>query len=841
MATPRPPDPADLETRSRQRLPGGLNVGVTDEPDLSDWLAGRPADQLAEILAHRPDAFWGAPLHGLQDLGSRLLRPASIARAVAALPLPGFQLVHALVALGPRPTLVSAAALLARGSRSAAEHQAAVKSILELLEQRALAWTTADGVIAVNPGVRVVIDEPLGLGRTVAGHLEHTATDQLQSMVRTLGLSVGTRRAAMTAGLTRFLTDPLEVQALLTAAPDAAAARLLSLAADRHSNTHHPRNQLEREGDNWARRRGLLYGGQYYEPDMPVEVILAVLGDGLTVNFHPDPPVVATRPVTSDSVVAAAAAAAGEIAETVAALIDAMTRAPIPALKSGGVGTREVTRTAKQLGVDDVTVRLALELVRDVGLLGGTLSGVGAGEAAGPWRSGDPSARFADLAVAWWGLPVTPTISRNEEGKALPALGGRIADGSAMDLRWSVLAAIAALGTGVGVAEKASLVQRMNWQSPGLVNPEDPAITAIWAEAHTLGVLAQGALTPIGSALIDRDPDGLLAVAEALLAPAATVGTFGSDLTVMVAGSPSAAVSALLDSCADRESRGAAVVWRFSPVSVRRALDEGVTADELLLGLRAIADTELPQPLTYLIGDVRRRHGNLVVLPALCCVRSQEESLLVEVAAHRGLRALRPFQLAPTVLSFQADPDAVLTALRTAGYLPVPADDSGVIYLRRRPGAGVAGARPDLDDPGPVRDRLRDLGSDGGAEGAGRPSAALVELAAELLAVAGAEVTADVAAEPAGASAGDDPMATAQLIEVFGSQLAPIERRQLVYAIDHQLPVEITYRSGTGGITTRTISDIELDLNQLRAWCHLRDDERVFAVDRVIQVMPARS
>ena len=79
-----------------------------------------------------------------------------------------------------------------------------------------------------------------------------------------------------------------------------------------------------------------------------------------------------------------------------------------------------------------------------------------------------------------------------------------------------------------------------------------------------------------------RDPDALLAVAGSLLAPAASVGRFGSDLTVMVAGSPSAAVSALLDSCADRESRGAAVVWRFSPASVRRALDEGVGADELV-------------------------------------------------------------------------------------------------------------------------------------------------------------------------------------------------------------------------------------------------------------------
>lgn len=821
-----------------------MNVGVDDEPDLIDWLGRRTPDELADILAQRPDARWGAPLRGLEDLGSRLQGAASVARAISALPLPGFQLVHALVALGPRPTVDAVCALLARGNRSSSDHRSTVRAVLDLLQDRALAWATGDADVAVNPGVRLVIDEPLGIGRTVAGHLEHTATDQLQSIVRTLGLPIGTRRAEMTTGLTRFLTDPGQVSALLATAPEAASNRLLSLAADRHSDAHHPRNQVEREGDNWARRRGLLYGGQYYEPDIPVEIILAVLGDSLTVNFHPDPPMVATRLVATESLPAATAAAAGEFAETVAALVDAMTRSPIPTLKSGGVGTREVTRLAKQLGIDDFTLRLALELIRDVGLLAGTPSGVGTAEATAGWRSGDPSARYADLTVAWWGLPVTPTISRNEEGKALPALGGRIADGSAMDLRWSVLAAIAALPDGLGVADEETLVHRMNWQSPGLVDPDDPAIAAIWTEAHTLGVLAQGALTPIGSALIDRDPEKLLEVAAGMLAPAATVGNFGSDLTVMVAGAPSAAVSTLLDSCADRESRGAAVVWRFSPGSVRRALDEGVTADELLLRLRAIAETELPQPLTYLIGDVRRRHGNLVVLPALCCVRSDEESLLVEVAAHRSLRSLRPFQLAPTVLSFQADPDTVLTALRQAGYLPVPADDRGIVDLRRAghsSGSGVA--QPGRENEAPVRERLRDLGSGVREDSVGHKNPALVELATSLLSLGGAAVPniADVAAGPGAGDAGTDPMATEQLIEVFGSQLDRLQRRQLVYAIDHQVPVEIIYRSASGGVTTRVISDIELDLNQLRAWCHLRDDERVFAVERIIEVVPVRA
>ena len=79
------------------------------------------------------------------------------------------------------------------------------------------------------------------------------------------------------------------------------------------------------------------------------------------------------------------------------------------------------------------------------------------------------------------------------------------------------------------------------------------------AAAHR-GVLVNGVMSPLGRALLAADPAGLLQAAADLLAPASSSGRFGSDLTVMVAGSPSAAVSHLLDTCADREGRGAAVV-----------------------------------------------------------------------------------------------------------------------------------------------------------------------------------------------------------------------------------------------------------------------------------------
>jgi len=795
---------------------------VTDQTRLDDWLAARTPDELAGVLHNRQDVLWGAPLRGLDDLASRLAQPVSVATAFARLPLPGIQLLHALAALGPRPTLSKAGSLLLADNRSAERQLTAVRSALTMLADRALAWLVDEESIAINPAVPVVITEPLGIGRTVASHLEHTPLGQLRDIARNLIQSNNFPRAELTAVLTELLTEPSTIRQVITAAPEAVQRRLAELANGTVDEPGlRPRYQQDREAENWARKRGLLFGGEYFSSELPVEVVLAIRQGVIAVNFNPDIPEFPTAPILPATLIASATAAAAEFTETVAAVVDFITRSPLPGLKAGGIGSREVTRAAKTMGVDERHIRFALELVRTLGLLAGSQGRVGTRAEAAAWRAREPAARFADLTAAWWGLPVTPTLTHDPDGKAIPVVGGRTADGSARTLRSAVIRTLAQLPDDAGLLSPDPLVERLNWQLPGMISLGDPAIGAVWAEAHSLGVLAQGALTQIGEALLRADPAELSAVAGHYLPPASTLGRFGSDLTVMVAGSPAAAVSGLLDTCADRESRGAAVIWRFSPSSVRRAFDEGSTAADLIAALRRIAETELPQPLTYLIGDVERRHGSLIVRPALSLVRSTDEALLAEVAADRALRSHRPSLVAPTVVAFQAEQGTVLLALRAAGYLPVPADQNGVVDLRR-PAAGNDDSEPSaaVDDI----TRLRELAD---FDDANDPTS-LVDLAAAVLSTA-ADRDRDLNREPT---------QTEAVIEAFGPQLAPVERRQLAFAVENQVPVSITYRSATGGTTTRTISDIELVNGLLYAWCHLRDDDRVFAVDRVQNVSP---
>ena len=250
------------------------------------------------------------------------------------------------------------------------------------------------------------------------------------------------------------------------------------------------------------------------------------------------------------------------------------------------------------MGVDERQIRFALELVRTLGLLAGAQGRISTNPGSRV-AGGEPAARFADLAAAWWGLPVTPTLTHDPDGKAIPVVGGRTADGSAKTLRCSVITTV------------AETARRRRLDQPGLAGRTNELATArrdqSGGSSHRRGLGRGASAGRAGTGCVDphrRSPAPDRPSRPDVGGHASTFrrrrrsAKFGSDLTVLVAGSPAAAVAGLLDSCADRESRGAAVIWRFSPASVRRAFDEGTAATELVGALQAIAETELPQPLT---------------------------------------------------------------------------------------------------------------------------------------------------------------------------------------------------------------------------------------------------
>ena len=112
-----------------------------------------------------------------------------------------------------------------------------------------------------------------------------------------------------------------------------------------------------------------------------------------------------------------------------------------------------------------------------------------------------------------------------------------------------------------------------------------------------------------------------------------------ADLTAVAPGPLEGSLASFMRLAADVESRGGATVYRFTPDSVRRALDAGWTAAEFVDTVRRSSRTPMPQPLEYLVADVARKHGQTRIGGASAYVRSDDESVLETMLGRPRARA----------------------------------------------------------------------------------------------------------------------------------------------------------------------------------------------------------
>ncbi|MEU0459760.1 helicase-associated domain-containing protein, partial [Streptomyces sp. NPDC006129] len=310
---------------------------------------------------------------------------------------------------------------------------------------------------------------------------------------------------------------------------------------------------------------------------------------------------------------------------------------------------------------------------------------------------------------------------RDAKDRTLSALGPGLDRSAAPEVRHRVLALLAALPEGAA-ADPESVLARLRWERPlrGAQRQEDDlrARLARWAlsEAELLGVTGRGALSAHGRALLgapaapvkgpEAEPSGPgdrlpvhphraapltpLSPAEQAVASAAAARLLTpllpepldhvllqADLTAVAPGPLQRPLADMLGVLADVESKGGATVYRFTPGSVRRALDSGQTASDLHAFLAAHSRTPVPQPLAYLIDDVARRHGHLRVGAASAYVRCDDDAVLSEILADKRAAALGLRRLAPTVLAAQADPAGLLEGLRAMGFAPAAESAEG--------------------------------------------------------------------------------------------------------------------------------------------------------------------
>ncbi|MFJ9445785.1 helicase-associated domain-containing protein [Kitasatospora sp. NPDC101235] len=711
-------------------------------------------------------------------------------------------------------------------------------AVLEALADRALMWPDGNGLLHMATPLRNAWGSPLGLDAPLVQLLAGSNSDELGRMLAKLDIKPAANRKEMRlAALIDHHSDPARVAALVAKAP-AAARKLLERRAheapERAGFIMFGAPQADsKPGEQWAVERGLLIRDRprYGPARMPAEVALALRGSDWHAPFTPVPPGVRSVPATVSDIDRETAAASMAFAAHAVSVLGVCAAAPPARLKAGGVGTRELARIGKAAQCDEILVRLVLETASAAGLLARDGDRIAATASYDTWAEQEPADQLAVLLRAWWALPLTPGGSRDEDGKALPALAGAPPCGGCVQARHGLLTAASQLPAGEGAANSADLGALLVWLRP-LVDelPQDatPFATLI-REAELLGALALGAVSPIGAALLAGDAEALTDACRRLLPAASGTARFGSDLTAVVAGTPSARLLALLDSVADRESAGAASVWRFSPGSVRRALDAGLTPDALTADLAAVAVESLPQPLSYLIHDTARSHGRVRVVSAACVIHGEEPALLAELAAHRKLTQLGLRLLAPTVLVSRTPLDKTLAALRSAGYAPVAEEPDGSVRIERarRPRAASTLPPPRLSGG-----RSRTQRADAHTADA-RTTVDLPSLAARLR-----DAPQDIP-EPDPWDNRPYDSDTEEIIAGYARNLPFTDVRQLAHAVNDGQAITIEYVATSGNATVRTLSRLELDAPYLHAWCHLRNDERVFTLSRIHGVMPA--
>jgi Helicase conserved C-terminal domain len=222
----------------------------------------------------------------------------------------------------------------------------------------------------------------------------------------------------------------------------------------------------------------------------------------------------------------------------------------------------------------------------------------------------------------------------------------------------------------------------MVWPAPAGGGPDElePTVRAVLDAAAFLGVaVVVGERAQAGLAaealLAATGPAGLAEAAADALPDGPDRFLLAGDLTVVAPGGLAPGVETRLAGLADREAAGSGT-WRISDASLRRAFDEGGTADEVLAFLRRHSSTPLPQALEYLVADVARRHGRLRVGGATTYLRGDPATVAGAVRSAAG-RRLGLRELAPGVAVTGRSQRELLAALRKAGEAPLAEEPDG--------------------------------------------------------------------------------------------------------------------------------------------------------------------
>ncbi len=445
-------------------------------------------------------------------------------------------------------------------------------------------------------------------------------------------------------------------------------------------------------GVAWLLEEGFLIPFNQQTVVMPCEVAIYLRGNKVHRELEVAQPKITGSKRDSRNVQLAAIANVTTFLRWTEEVLNYWAQEPATALRSGGLGVRELKELSLHLGVEESCAAFIAEVAYCAGLLT-----IEADDRILPttqfdiWLMQSASARWQALASAWLISSRVSGLVGKEGSKNVAPLGPELDRANAASTRRLTLNL---LKENSDIApEFESLYQSALWLAPskragGL---QKDYLSWVLRESEWLGITGQGVISHYG---IDFLEGGDSSAIDSDLPKTVDHILIQSDNTAIAPGPLEHEIAQELALIADVESRGGATVFRFSESSIRRGLDHGRTGDEISKFLSKTSKTPMPQPLQYLITDVAKKHGKLRVGNTASFIRCEDAALIAQIISDKRLEILGLRRIAPEVLISTFDAAEAMHILRSYGYLPAGEDASGMLLSGPRVQRAQGKARP---------------------------------------------------------------------------------------------------------------------------------------------------
>lgn len=516
----------------------------------ADELRSRSDEDLANIFKLRPDLVTPVP-NDFSALAARATSTPSLVRALDSLNLWHYQIIEAACALAEPFKKSELVAVTSEETTFALEH----------LWQMGLLYKEGNNYRTPTNLKLLIGEEPAGLGPFSVKKFDFST---LQNIPKT----------------------SQEVLEKLTWGPPRGQI----------ANIKKPGNAI-----GWLLDNNVLIPLDSHTVALPREIAIKLRGGKVHKEISSKPALLAGKKIDQKQIDIAAVANISTILRWCEEFLHNISDEPPTALRTGGIGVRDLKRIAEHLGVDETCAGFVAELC----YLGGLVV-IDSDEKVLPtsafdiWLTKSAEERWYALVVLWLDTSRVSGLIGKLGDKSIAPLSPELDRAGASLIRRTTLKV---LTENQQICPDIKSIQEIvKWWNPQRVNSD--FVEWFLREAEWLGITGQRGLSTFGIKLLTDAED--LGIESALPKPVDHI-LIQADNSAVAPGPLLPDLASEMGTIADIESRGGATVYRFSEASIRRGLDHGKTGDQIKTFLSKSSKTPIPQPLEYLISDVAKR------------------------------------------------------------------------------------------------------------------------------------------------------------------------------------------------------------------------------------------